>query len=49
VLHIAATDTPDILTALARVLVHVRDRWPYEVVSLKLKTNDNVKRENAEH
>lgn len=38
-LHIAATDAPDILTALARVYSHVRDCWPYEIISLEQKSN----------
>ncbi|MCK5604725.1 hypothetical protein KAR91_22740 [Candidatus Pacearchaeota archaeon] len=41
--HIAATDAPDILTALARVFVHVRDCWPYEIISLEQKSNNQMK------
>lgn len=41
-LHIAATDAPDILTALAKVHIHVRDCWPYEIISLEQKSNKHI-------
>ena len=39
-LHIAAIDAPDILTALAKVCVHVQYCWPYEIISLEQKSNN---------
>ena len=41
-LHIATTDAPDILTAIARVHIHVRDCWPYEIISLEQKSNQSM-------
>lgn len=34
-LHIAGTDAPDILYALAKVQSHAKECWPYEIISLK--------------
>lgn len=44
ILHIAATDAPDILAALAKVQVHIRDCWPYEIISLEQQSNKQIER-----
>lgn len=38
---ISALDCPDILAALAKVHAHVRECWPYEIISL---TQEKIKR-----
>ena len=34
-LHFAAIDFPSFLSAAAHVHDHVKDRWPYEIISLE--------------
>ena len=36
-LQISSLDAPDIFSALARTYRHVRECWPYEIISIKQK------------